>query len=241
MKSAIALIFMVFSASVMADALTLNSGIDISRGQYDQTRRTEIQVNYLQIRYEINEIQLQVDLPHLRVTGPTSTTGEGTRQQAEGLGDIVLSVSQPLFRGESGRWTLDAGGKIKLPTAEQSKGLGTGKTDYSAQLDWYYMPSFITYFASTSYTLTGDSASTHYHNPFAFSAGLIYALGEGWSVGSLLDYRQSVVSGLPAQREPMLFVQKELGTGWRVQSYVYGGTNSASPDTGWGFMLGKRF
>ena len=243
---------MVSGLPVAAENFLIGVGTDISRGSYGQTTETEVRVDYLQFRYEIDDLLFRFDLPYLHIRGPANTisTSRGelllgnvgtARQSTEGWGDLTLGLSRSVLRGDGGRWALDMGARIKLPTAKAEQGLGTGKTDYLLQADFYYSERRWTYFASLGYKWMGSPEGVTYRNSGIASLGTTYRVSGDWLLGAVMDYRRAVISDQPDPCELMLFATHELGSGWRSQTYLYGGTNTASPELGGGVSLGRRF
>ena len=73
------------------------------------------------------------DGPCAGVTTTTSTAA--SRSTQSGLGDVVAAISYNVFDGGDKGFIVDLTGRVKLPTASETKGLGSGKTDYAAQLN----------------------------------------------------------------------------------------------------------
>jgi len=87
-------------------------------------------------------------VPYIRITGPGNViarrgqshhaSGRGARAPyRDCLGDVVASAFYNVFDERSAPIGLDLGVKIKFATADDSKGLGTGKNDYAGQADLF--------------------------------------------------------------------------------------------------------
>jgi hypothetical protein len=66
-------------------------------------------------------------------SGSTGATGIRRRTTESGLGDIVLGATYNVL--DNNDWIVDATARVKLPTASESKGLGSGKADYAVQMN----------------------------------------------------------------------------------------------------------
>lgn len=241
-----------------AGRLLVATGLDISRGQYGLSAPTTIQAESLQLRYENGDGLFRLDVPYLHIDSPNTvqlaqenrvfvpntmpgTTGtQTTRQQhIEGPGDVQVGLSQLVYREKD--WALNLGGRIKLPTASRAAGLGSGKADYTLQTDVYYQRAPVTYFIGAGYKWMGRPEGFAYRDVLLASGGATCRVSDSLTMGLALDYRQSVIAGLPDQKEWMLFANKRFSQHWQTQLYLYGGITRASPELGIGLTLGRFF
>ena len=133
------------------------------------------------------------------------------------------------------------GGKVKLATADSARGLGTGKSDQSLQLDGYQILGQNTLMGTVGYKWMGKPDGSQFRDaPFA-SLGLSRQLSDTVSVGGILDWRRSVVASRSDQVEFTLYALRNVDKHWRLQAYLYGGSNSASPDVGGGASVNYRY
>ncbi len=112
------------------------------------------------------------------VTKKKKSTGAGNRTTESGLGDIVALAGYALMTGGNDRPFVDLIGKIKFPTASESKGLGTGAFDYTAQLDLSQTFAKVTPFATLGYRISGDPDGVDLDNIFIASFGAGYAYSD---------------------------------------------------------------
>jgi hypothetical protein len=71
-------------------------------------------------------------LLHADVDAVKSETDEATRERAAGVGDTRVGFQVVALEGGEGRTSLAFAYFAKLPTADESKGLGTGRFDHKA-------------------------------------------------------------------------------------------------------------
>ena len=101
---------------------------------------------------------------------------------------------------ESSTLVHDVTGKVKLPTASEADGLGTGKTDCIAQTDAYYtMRPGLAAFAGVGFRHFGDPAGANFRDVFSGNTGLSWKVLPQMTIGASFDYRQAVI----AKRDPM--------------------------------------
>src|SRR5258708_5907659 len=130
--------------------LSLGAGVNYSTGKYGTSAETKIVSVPFNVRYDTDLWTFKLTVPYLSVTGPANVIpGVGSfdssgrpRRRAfagttteSGLGDTVASATYNAYYDSTSKRGLDLTGRLKLPTAEADKGLGTGSTDESEQVD----------------------------------------------------------------------------------------------------------
>jgi hypothetical protein len=160
-----------------------------------------------------------------------------------GLGDIVLTGTQTIAKlGEVRPLILDVTGKVKFATASASKGLGTGKNDYSIALDAYQpINSSTTAFGDVGYKMMGDPNGLNLNNVWFGTAGLSYKFNQITSAGFMADARQAIQNTSTSSRELTIFLAHKFNSQYKLQSYVTRGFSDASADWGGGMMLVVTF
>jgi hypothetical protein len=116
-------------------------------------------------RYEVDKWLFGLTVPFISVTGPGNVVRDvgavanraaDTRRTDDGLGDVIGQITRNVFEGTSSGTLVDLTGKIKFGTVSASKGLGTGKNDYLAQVDLTQrITSLIGAFGSVGYRSVG--------------------------------------------------------------------------------------
>ncbi|MFQ5839150.1 MAG: hypothetical protein ACE5HK_00335 [Candidatus Methylomirabilales bacterium] len=131
--------------------------------------------------------------------------------------------------------------KVKIPTADEDKNLGTGETDYGfgLEFDKQFGPFFL--FGDVSYTVIGDPPGRNLRNRPAASVGAGAELSQAISLSALIDWRRSLVAGIddPVELVGTLSFRRTRTT--TVSPYVFVGLSDGSPDFGVGFELSYRF
>ena len=227
-------------------------GAEYSTGKFGGTETTDTLYIPVVIRHETGPWVLKATVPWLRITGPGNVIGAGAdrvvvpgasaaRRTESGLGDIVLSGFYNLMDERKGGLGLDVGAKVKLPTADDTKGLGTGELDYAAQLDFFKPFDATTLFGSIGYRIYGDPAGVTLKDVFYASIGASYRMSQQQSVGVAYDYRPAIVNGGGKVSEATLFFSNRLSPEWKLQLYGVIGFADASPDAGIGALLERRF
>lgn len=169
-------------------------------------------------------------------TGTTPTSGS-----ASGLGDVVASAGYQLYTSQDGTFGLDLTGKVKFGTADENKGLGTGKNDYGVSVDVYKVAGNWTPFGGVGWTKYGSSQYIKLKNAFNANVGVDYKLDGANNIGTYYYYRQRIVDGGPSQSELTGYWNHKIGNRWRVQAYALAGFTNGSPDWGGGASVKFNF
>ncbi len=227
-------------------SLTANTGIDSSTGKYGQAERTDTITIPIGVKYEVSDWTFRATIPFVESTGPSNVSGSGadrislntgqsTRTRASGLGDLVLAASWTAF--QQGPWLIDLGAKVKVATAAESKGLGTGKNDFSVQTDIYRVIGSHTLFGNVGFKVMGDPDGIDLKDPFYTSLGWSFRATQNTALGFSYDFRQKIQAGGSALREATGFLTHKLNKHLKLQAYLVSGFSNASPDIGGGVFV----
>jgi hypothetical protein len=160
---------------------------------------------------------------------PPSTTTSG-QQSASGIGDVVLSGSyyfMPDYRKEI---TYRVTGTIKLGTADESDGLGTGENDFFLEggavknIDEYILSGTL------GYEISGDSPVYEYNDVFYGNLGLTKQLEKNQQMGASLYFSQALTDNTSAPLEISFFYRRPVSKGRDIYLYVSKGLSDGSPD-----------
>ena len=233
------------------ESLKVFSGVDYSSGDYGEATKTDIVYVPLTVKYETGPWTLRATTSYIRIHGPANvvgggdngsiiTTGTNTRLSRSGPGDILLGLTYSLDSLWAKGWFIDFTGKVKVPTADENKGLGTGKTDFTAQLDLAKILGPITPFATLAYRKIGEPATYRLHDAWNGSIGVQYGISDSVSTGISFDYRESASPTGADPRELFGYVNVGLTEKWSIDLYGVAGLSDGSPDVAAGFQLTFR-
>jgi len=228
---------------------SLTTGLDYSTGKYGGTETTEIFYIPFTGKYEADEYTLKLTVPYLQVTGPGNVvrdvgqigTASTTRTKQSGLGDIVVAGTYIMYEGRANGTLVDVTAKIKLGTADEAKGLGTGENDYALQADLYKTLGKNTVFGTLGYRVMGEPEGVTLNNVFFASVGAGHQYSQETSAGVILDLREKASATSFAQQELTAYVSHKLGKTWKAQAYALKGFSDGSPDWGAGAMFTAAF
>lgn len=235
-----------FSVPALADTFSTAIGLDYSSGDYGTDTTSEIWYVPVVGKYETGPMTYKVTVPWLRITNPeVGPDGDplpgGCHDVESGLGDTVASAGYAVLDGSEGGVLVDLIGKVKFPTADEDQCLGTGETDYSAQVDVARMFGPVTGFATLGWKKFGDPPDSDFDDPLFVSLGFATPVAVRTTAGASYDWRQKVVSTGSQIQELTLFVTHKLSQQWKVQLYAVKGFSDASPDAEGGLMVFHSF
>lgn len=197
-----------WGASVGFDYVSGNYGAKcaVSLSLTCTTTGTTVFVLPATVMVQIERLRLEATVPYVDIEGPGRFAGDlgvpvivapanNQPRHRSGLGDISVGAAFILLRENLFMPRIELAGVTKLPTA--GTGLGTGKTDYAAQINLYRtLLPWLTTFGSIGYDWVGDINTVKLHSGGEATAGLD-AKFLGLGAGALVDYRQSAWAGAP--------------------------------------------
>lgn len=237
--------------------LSLSSSFNYSVGDYGTG--TDTTLFYIPVTLGVrplDRLTLSLTVPFIRQTGQTvvitgggvavkkkekgqlGTPAESTvTRTEEGLGDVLLKASYVLLQEQPLLPEIAPYLKIKFPTADADRGLGTGKFDETLGVDLSkrFLERLFGY-VSLAYTFIGSPAGEDLRNSFAWSIGAAYAVAPPFSVFAFLDGATAIS---PSQADPL---ELRVGAEYRLikalkfTGAVTRGLSNGSAD--WGVSAG---
>ena len=231
---------------------TLSVGADYSAGKFGQTQNTDLLYIPVTAKHEAGRWTFKAVVPYIHITGPGNVVGSPDNivilpggaaaiRTENGLGDVVASAFYNVLNESSAPLGLDLGAKIKFGTADASRGLGTGKTDYALQADLFKPVGALTAFGSLGYRWYGDPAGTDLKNAFYGAIGASYKVSQPTTVGLAYDARGRISQGGGAVSELTVFATRAFSPAWKLQIYGVKGFADGSPDAAGGAVLSYSF
>ena len=235
-------------ASGEVEQFKFSTGFDYSSGKYDDDKRTTILYVPYRVGYQRGNYTGQIAVSWLSIDGPGTVVGggeggvvlpgqEGDTSRESGVGDTWLSLAYEIDRFPYELGYLEVTGKLKIPTADEDKGLGTGEVDYKLQFDYMYSIDRLTPLVTAAYTIKGDPDEGNLDNVFYFSAGADWRQNSTVNVGATLDYQQASVSGVEDPLDFFSYLSYKYSPVITLTPYLYIGLSKGSPDMGGGIQL----
>lgn len=193
-------------------------------GKFDTPFRTDLYSINLSAGYFSPELIASITLPYHSLK--TDAVGE-----VDGTGDILLHIGRNFTPGSARSITINTTLAIKLPTADETIGLGTGETDIGAL--FYVTRSWRSFSGSLGfgYTRTGDSETVNYNDIFNYSISL-YKNFQRLGIYTSLEQSESMINDIddPAAlyMGGFYFITSDVS----IIADTFIGLNEASPDYG---------
>jgi hypothetical protein len=227
--------------------ISASTGIDYSSGDYGLPADTDILVVPLSVRAKTGPLAISATLPWIRIEGPSGVlvgpdgqplpgvpTASGVRK---GLGDLSVGATYTLPGTLLGGLELGLGGRVKLPTSPKSRGLTTGKADFSVSADLSYPTGNVMPFVNFGYRIPGDPAGIDLRSGPTASAGATVRVGGSAVLIGSYDYARS--SSRIAEDSHELFggLSARVSKRFNLTGYGVAGLSRGSPDLGVGILL----
>ncbi len=159
-----------------------------------------------------------------------------------GLGDVLLKVSyvvldERVFLPEVAPYL-----KIKFPTADSDRGLGTGEFDETIGVDLSKRLIDRLYgYLTLSYTFVGDPPGTDFRNSFGWSVGAAYSIAPPLAVFAFLDGSTAISPGQSDPVELRVGAEYRLAKALKLTGAVSRGLTDGAADWGLSAGLTLRF
>ncbi len=241
-----------FSQKVWAEEthpFVVSSEVVVTRGNYGTSQDTTVTRFDEDVTY-LGEIgKLGLTIPYVFRKGASVTAGESSLvnrrtipNKADGLGDIQLHGDYYWLKETESQPKVDLTGRIKFPTADEDKGLGTGKPDVGFGSSLSKKVGAFIPFADLEIALRNRPK-----NATIKSTRLGYDIGTGYPftdqlTGSLfLQGATSSSTGVDAPLAVVCSGDYQLTEVTRINGQVLAGLTDGSPDFGAGAGLTYQF
>ncbi|HYV84322.1 MAG TPA: hypothetical protein VFB49_00265 [Patescibacteria group bacterium] len=183
-------------------------------------------------------VQMHAEVPVTYIGGPIFRIPVGGQViDEDGPGDVVVSPSFAIVEGGLSRPWVWVGARVKVPTADSDKYLGTGKYDYGPDAGIMgVVNSRLLLLGSAFYDVRGDTQYVDYTNTLALTgAGRI-------RVGAVsgLTFAGTHGSGLVEDADPVWTVTTGYDHPFRNGYSIYGGAfkELSGPVNAYGVAIG---
>lgn len=175
---------------------------------------------------------------------PTTTTTATAQPVREcGLGDVV--VRGRYYAIDERGWipTIAIRAHVKMPTASEERGLGTGRPDEGVGVEiTRTIGRGLLAMVDGGYTIIGDRAGDEFDNNWWYDVGLGQDLASGVvNLSVFVEEYRALVPGIENAREVLAAVSLKSANGWRVQISGAIGLSNGAPDHGLTVGASRRF
>lgn len=261
---ALALVVVAPLAAVAQDAprWSLSTSVDYSVGDYGTGEDTTLlYVPFTLGVRPLDRLSLSLTVPFIRQTTQTvvltgggvavdrrgrsrlatATRSDVTRTE-EGLGDVLLKGAWVAVQERAVIPEVTPYLKIKFPTADEDRGLGTGEFDETVGVDLSKrLFDDLFGYLTLAYTIIGSPPGADLDNSFGWSVGAAYAVVPRISVFAFLDGATAISPGQDDPLEARVGAEVTVTRALRLTGSVTRGLSDGSPDWGGSLGLALRF
>lgn len=223
--------------------LEFSTGFDYSTGRYGLPSDTRVLDVPFGAKFQDGNLRLEGSIPYLDIKGPGIAAGDivvtganSKLSERSGVGDLTVTGGWTIFTENGAIPGVELAGTVKLPTA--GSGLGTGKTDFTAQANLFHSLTPTTLlFGSLGYQWLGSPAGFTLLSGVRVTAGVNFKPQDNIAFGVLLDYRERYEAALSD------YVSLDPYAVWRflpdlgLSAYAIIGATNSAPGFGGGFRL----
>jgi hypothetical protein len=238
--------------------MLLSAGMGRFTGDYGQAEKTTLDVLSLNARWYLNRAEIQISLPYLRIDGgadvswvdgqPIAVGGASVpddQRKESGLGDVVLRGEYYLRTGTSTSPWIIGLIRLKLPTGNDNRGLGSGATDVETGIGLIQRHGPINWLADVAYTFVGSAGGLDPKNQLRLGAGASMPFGKDDRNNSYvyLENRTSRFSGSDDRRSIAVGVSTALNAAKRIRlsASMFFGLSESAEDVGIYLTFGRRY
>ncbi len=227
-----------------------SAGMYRARGDFGLLQDTDI--TYFPVSYEFDSAKwgIQLVASHLEVEGPGAVlinVGGINRAVAgsqitteKGLGDTVATLIHHFSPVSEYGPFVDLRFDVKIPTADERKGLGTGETDFNLQLDISQQWRSVLLFSSLGYSVRGKSdLFAGLEDGFTMQLGFASNFNAELSGGVFYDYRERASVFTPESHDLSPYLSWRFSRKWSLTTLLSKGFTNASPE--WSIYSSLRY
>ena len=173
----------------------------------------------------------------------TDTTAAAPAPTACGLGDIIVRGRYYVLDERAWFPTIALRAHVKVPTASEEKGLGTGRPDEGVGVEVSRtIGRGLMAMVDAGYTVIGDRPGFDLNDTWWYDVGLGQNLAKDVvNVSVFVEEYRALVEGLEHSRELVAAVSVKSANGWRVQVSGSKGLSDGAPDRGFTLGASRRF
>lgn len=240
-------------------------------GNYGTSSTTSITYLPLSIRRLFDNGDLTFTVPYICITGngavtvlngvPNRVNKSGTAGSATGGGkgkkpgnveptsSTDCGIGDLVFRGryyvidEHGLVpTIAVTGRVKVPTADSDRGLGTGRFDesFGVEMSKKLIGNWLG-FVDFGYTFIGDPEDVNLRNQWYYDFGVGYNLTNNLLVSMYYEEYRALIEGLSNPRDLLFALNYKATSALRFNASILVGLSSGAPDYGLTGGISWRF
>ena len=201
--------------------------------------------------YKVDGLRLSASLPWMRISSQSAVfagvdgtplvvghTSSSDKRVREGIADLTLGAAYQIETPAAWGLDLDTFARVKLPTASDSTGLSTGKTDYSVGFQLTRPVGRLAPFVALRYRVFGDTAAIPLKDGVGASLGASYVFPNRVTVVASYDYAERASRFIADSQEiTTSFTAPLPRSPLRLTGFAAAGLSSGAADVTGGLSL----
>ena len=230
--------------------VTFSSGLDYSAGKYGDSKDTDILVGLTNLTFAKDDFQVSVSMPYLDIMGPAYVVvgaggvpvlvnpAKGNDSTVRtGWGDLNFSASYTLPSEDLDDIEITGTFRTKIATANASKGLGTGATDFAFSVDVSKQFDAWGPFATFAYRVPGEPSFYSFNDAPSFSVGTSVQMADDVVAIVSYDFDGSISGSLADAQQWFASVTWLSNEKLSLTAYLENGLSSGAPRIGTGLLV----
>jgi len=186
-----------------------------------------------EFRVTVPYLSIRTSDPVVYLNGEVIGPAPGGSTSESGPGDVLVQDEVFLLQGTARRPWVSGILRIKLPTADETKGLGSGEADFGAGVAvmqpvghaWNLIGSWL-------HIARGDPAGLDYRDTSWLTVGVHWRRSDRSSWHAFYDRRQSVIEGRSDLADCSFGYDRALSRGVTFRSALFVGLSDTAEDFG---------
>ena len=256
LKNLLATLALCLAAPPAQAQFAASTGFDYTSGDYGLSTKTKISTWNVTGEYSCKGWTARLFAPYERVTSSVGVVvisghprmekrinaqNQGKTQSESGWGDVDASLSYHALQAEKTDWRAVVTGSVKLPTGDENKGLGSGKTDYGIAFDLSRSVDRFTPSVGFGYRLVGNPSGADLKNYLYGTIGLGYWVTDTTNLALTFESDQRSSASSNVDNELAIGLNHHLAKDWDLEAHVLAGLSQAAPDFGLGASVRCSF
>ncbi|MCG8610685.1 MAG: transporter [Pseudomonadales bacterium] len=246
LKNVVVFLGITMAGSVLASpTLKFSAGGYSSQGDYGLSSDTQIQGIPVSAQYRAWPWKLKLSGSYVHLKGPgtleDADLGNGSQfriKDVYGFGDTSVTIEhESVSRPAASRWYWSSGIRVKLPTGERDKGLGTGEADLEPRFMLMWLNETWRPYVRVKYTIRGNPDDRKLDNGFGATLGVDVPVNPQVRVGAQVSGRESSTSTGHDRLDVLMTSTVKWDSSFSSTVYVSGGLKEGSAD----YLFGVDF
>lgn len=214
----------------------LDFGAGYKAGDFGTATKSSLYYFSPTLGYVAPKFDMSVTAPYMELTNKTL----GQTQTENGLGDIILHAGSILIPKGTSIFSLNGALSIKLPTADEAIGMGTGEVDYGASIGVNREIDDIGFSLTGGYIKVGDPVGINYNDIYLYGVEVSKQFSKS-NINISFDGRKSIIPDTANTQEVSIGFFHIINNNYVIRGSTFKGLNSSGPDLGLDFGIVNWF